>query len=186
MLKSEVRERARELGLAAAERPESMDLCFVREGENYRRFLDRAGLAPANAPGDLVDTDGAVIGRHDGVSNFTVGQRRGIGLSADRRLYVVSIDAERNRVVVGDDDSLSRQNCIVERTRWIPFKSLTGTLRAKVMIRSTHEGAPATIRELGGGQAEIRFDEPQRALTPGQAAVAYDGDLVLGGGWITA
>jgi tRNA-specific 2-thiouridylase len=186
MLKSEVRERARELGLAAAERPESMDLCFVREGESYRGFLDRAGLAPANAPGDLVDTDGAVIGRHDGVSNFTVGQRRGIGLSADRRLYVISVDAERNRVVVGDDDSLRRQSCIVERTRWIPFKSLTGTLRAKVMIRSTHEGAPATIRELGGGQAEIRFDEPQRALTPGQAAVAYDGDLVLGGGWITA
>jgi len=186
MLKSEVRERARELGLAAAERPESMDLCFVREGESYRRFLDRVGLARTSAPGDLVDTDGVVIGSHDGVANFTIGQRRGIGLSADRRLYVVSVDAARNRVVVGDEDSLRRRSCIVERTRWIPFASLPGTLRATVRIRSTHQGAPATIRDLGGGGAEIRFDEPQRAVTPGQAAVAYDGELVLGGGWITA
>jgi tRNA-specific 2-thiouridylase len=186
MLKSEVRERARELGLAAAERPESMDLCFVREGESYRGFLDRSGLAPAGARGELLDTAGDIIGSHGGVGNFTVGQRRGIGISADCRLYVVSVDPELNRVVVGNDGSLRRESCVVERTRWIPFDRPSGPLRANVRIRSTHQGAAAMISDRGDGTAEIRFDEPQRAVTPGQAAVAYDGDLVLGGGWIKA
>jgi tRNA-specific 2-thiouridylase len=182
--KSEVRELAREIGLAAAERPESMDLCFVREGESYRDFLDRVGLTPQASPGELVDTEGAVIGSHEGVANFTVGQRRGIGISADRRLYVVSVDPESNRVVVGDGGSLLRDRCSLRRTRWIPFERPESPLRAMVRIRSTHEGAPATIADHGGGRAEVVFDRPQRAITPGQAAVAYDGDLVLGGGWI--
>jgi tRNA-specific 2-thiouridylase len=184
--KEEVRQLALEMGLEAAGRPESMDLCFVKEGESYRDLLGRLGRAPDEREGELVDTEGRVIGRHSGVANFTVGQRRGIGLSADRRLYVVGVDPVLNRVIVGDWDSLYNESCVIERCRWIPFERPSGTLRASVRVRSTHDGATATISDRGGGEAEIRFDEPQRAVTPGQAAVAYDGDLVLGGGWIKA
>jgi len=184
MTKGEVRDVARENGLANAEKPESMDLCFVAEGENYRGFLERQGLAPADEPGEIVDGAGSVLGRHDGVSNYTVGQRRGLGVSADRPLYVLKIDAPSRRVVVGGDESLLGDRCVIRRTRWIPFEKPGGELRARVRIRSTHDGAPAKIVDLGEGRAEIRFDDPQRAITPGQAAVAYDGDLVLGGGWI--
>jgi tRNA-specific 2-thiouridylase len=184
MTKQEVRQRARELGLAAAGKAESMDLCFVREGESYRDFLRRVGLAPADGEGDVVNGAGDVMGRHHGVANFTVGQRRGIGISSDRKLYVVGVDPERKRVTVGEDSDLRRGSCLIERARWIPFDRPVGAVRATVRIRSTHEGSPATIVDLGGRRAEVRFDEPQRAITPGQAAVAYDGDLVLGGGWI--
>jgi tRNA-specific 2-thiouridylase len=184
MNKEEVRERARHLGLATADKPESMDLCFVPRGESYRRFLEsRVGDTDG---GEIVDTEGGVLGTHGGVANFTVGQRKGLGISADRRLYVVAIDETSRRVVVGGDDALLHERCTLERVRWVPFERPGGELRATVRIRSTHEGAPATVRDLGDGRAEIRFDEPQRAITPGQAAVAYDGDLVLGGGWIVA
>ena len=118
------------------------------------------------------------------VERFTVGQRRGIGVSSDRRLYVLHIEADRGRVVVGDDADLACDRWIVERVRWIPFERPGGPLRARVRIRSTHDGADATLHDLGDGRAEVRFDEAQRAITPGQAAVAYDGDLVLGGGWL--
>ncbi|MDX1390342.1 MAG: aminomethyltransferase beta-barrel domain-containing protein, partial [Acidobacteriota bacterium] len=180
-----VRDRAREMGLVVADKPESMDLCFVPKGESYRRFLESRGLTPAAGDGEIVDTGGRVLGRHDGVAGFTVGQRKGLGVSADRRLYVVAIDEPSRRVVVGGDDDLWRESCTIERVRWIPFERPAGDVRATVRIRSTHEGSPATIRDHGDGTAEIRFDEPQRAVTPGQAAVAYDGDLVLGGGWIS-
>jgi tRNA-specific 2-thiouridylase len=184
--KDAVRAMARELDLPVAEKPESMDLCFVAEGEDYRGFLDRHGLRRDSRPGDLIDLGGRVLGRHDGIEDFTVGQRRGLGISSDRRLYVVNIDDRSNRVVVGGENDLLRDRCVVARARWIPFERPGGELRASVRIRSTHPGAPARIRDLGGRRAEIRFDEPQSAVTPGQAAVAYDGDLVLGGGWIEA
>jgi len=186
MRKEEVRQRARELGLANSDKPESMDLCFVAQGESYRDFLERQGMADGSRPGEIVDTSGAVVGRHEGVNRFTVGQRRGIGVSASTPLYVLSIEPDARRVVVGDDADLEHDRWIIERTRWIPFERPTGPLRASVRIRSTHAGAAATIHDLGEGRAEIRFDEPQRAITPGQAAVAYDGDLVLGGGWLAA
>jgi tRNA-specific 2-thiouridylase len=182
--KDEVRTLARDLDLVTADKPESMDLCFVTEGESYRDVLERQGLLPAGGPGAIVNRDGAVLGRHAGVSNFTVGQRRGIGVAADRKLYVLQIEPESRRVVVGDDADLEDTRCVIERTRFIPFAQPSGSLRARVRIRSTHEGAPATVRYLGERRAEIVFDAPQRAITPGQAAVAYDGDLVLGGGWI--
>lgn len=184
MTKDEVRQRAKELGLAAAAKPESMDLCFVREGESYRGFLRRVGLAPDDGEGDVVNGAGDVVGRHRGVAGFTVGQRRGIGISSDRKLYVVGVDPERKIVTIGEDSDLRTERCIIERTRWIPFERPAGALRATVRIRSTHKGSPATILDLGERRAEVRFDEAQRAITPGQAAVAYDGDLVLGGGWI--
>jgi len=184
--KDDVRCLAREMGLVTAAKPESMDLCFVAEGESYRHFLERHDLTPSEAPGQIVDRDGQVLGQHSGVAHFTVGQRRGIGVSSDRRLYVLSVEPDSRRVVVGDDAELHRDSCVLERTRWIPFERLGGPVRARVRIRSTHDGAPATITELGEGRAKVSFDEPQRAITPGQAAVAYDGDLVLGGGWIEA
>lgn len=182
--KEEVREVAREMELAVSDKPESMDLCFVSEGESYRGFLDRRGLAPEAEPGEIVDRSGEVLGRHAGVTGFTVGQRRGIGVASDRKLYVLEVDAARRRIVVGDDTELERDRCTIGRVRWIPFERPGGPVRGRVRIRSTHGGAQATIHDLGGERAEIRFDEPQRAITPGQAAVAYDGDLVLGGGWI--
>lgn len=184
LTKPEVRELAREMGLATADKAESMDLCFVNRGESYRGFLERRGLAAAERPGDVVDRTGLVLGRHDGVSRFTVGQRRGLGVTAPGRLYVVSLDAAARQVVIGAGEELARSTCVIERARWIPFERPGGELRASVRIRSSHDGAPATLRDLGHGRARVRFDEPQRAISPGQAAVAYDGDLVLGGGWI--
>lgn len=186
LTKDEVRELAREMGLVTAAKAESMDLCFVAEGETYREFLERQDLASDEAPGEIVRRDGTVVGRHAGVSRFTVGQRRGLGVASAERLYVLGVEPAAGRVVVGPDEELRRESCTVERARWIPFERPGAGLRATVRIRSTHEGARATISDLGAGRAEIRFDEPQRAVAPGQAAVAYDGDLVLGGGWIAA
>jgi tRNA-specific 2-thiouridylase len=186
LTKTEVRKVARSHGLVTADKPESMDLCFVSEDEDYRSYLARSGGLPEESPGELVDRDGRVLGTHGGVTNFTVGQRRGIGLPSQTRLYVLGIDPGSRRVTVGGEDELLRDRCVIERTRWIPFERIDGELRARVRVRSTHEGSAATIRDLGNGRAELRFDDPERALTPGQAAVAYDGDLVLGGGWIAA
>jgi len=185
LTKDEVRQRAHELGLATAAKPESQDLCFVAAGESYHDFLQRHDLAHESGPGEIVDREGRVLGRHAGLQRFTVGQRRGIGVASDRRLYVLRIEPERRRVVVGGDEEGTSERAVIERARWIPFDRPRGELRARVRIRSTHEGAAATIRDLGDGRAEIRFDEPQRAVAPGQAAVAYDGDLVLGGGWLS-
>ncbi len=184
--KDEVREIAREMELVTADKAESMDLCFVAEGESYRAFLERTDLVRDTDPGEIVDGAGRVLGGHAGVSNFTVGQRRGLGIAADRRLYVLKVDPGARRVVVGGEHELYGETCAIERARWIPFERPGGPLRARVRIRSTHGGSPATITDLGHGRARIDFDEPQRAITPGQAAVAYDGDLVLGGGWIAA
>jgi tRNA-specific 2-thiouridylase len=185
MRKEEVRELAAEFGLANADKPESMDLCFVARGEDYRGFLNRTGFAAEARSGEIVSREGEVLGEHAGIGRYTVGQRRGLGLAAENPLYVLSVDPSTQRVVVGGDDDLWSDRCVIERTRWIPFEEPGGDLRARVRIRSTHEGEPATLRALGERRAEIVFDQPQRAITPGQAAVAYDGDLVLGGGWIT-
>lgn len=186
LTKEEVRALARELGLDNADKPESQDLCFVARGESYRDVLRRHGLAGEPAPGNVVDRDGAVLGRHDGVDGFTVGQRRGIGVSAAEPLYVLQVRPRTREVVVGPDVALLRDRLVLERCRWVPFERPGGTVRADVRIRSSHAGAPATIRDRGDGRVEVVFDEPQRAIAPGQAAVAYDGDLVLGGGWIAA
>ncbi len=186
LTKDEVREVARGHGLANADKPESMDLCFVSRQESYRDFLERRGVAAADDPGQIVDRAGRVLGRHSGIANFTVGQRRGIRVPSQQKLYVLGLDPGRRRVVVGPQPELLQDRCVIERTRWIPFERLASPLRARVRVRSTHAGSPATLRDLGDGRAEIRFDEPQRAITPGQAAVAYDDDLVLGGGWISA
>jgi len=182
--KDEVREVARDFGLCTAEKPESMDLCFVERGSDYRAALAQRGLAPARTPGAITDAAGRTLGRHAGIDGFTVGQRRGLGIASAHPLYVLRIEEPENRIVVGGKEALLRDHCVLERTRWIPFERPPARLRGEVRIRSTHAGAMASIDDHGDGTATIRFDEPQRSIAPGQAAVVYDGDLVLGGGWI--
>jgi tRNA-uridine 2-sulfurtransferase len=184
MTKDEVRVLARELNLATANKPESMDLCFVTEGESYRDVLARRGVAVGDDAGDIVTASGDVLGSHTGVAGFTVGQRRGLGLATGEKLYVIGIEPAARRVVVGDERDLYRESCTVERVRWIPFDRPTGSVRARVRIRSGHDGVDAVVTDRGEGTATIVFGDPQRAVTPGQAAVFYDGDVVLGGGWI--
>jgi len=179
-----VRALAREHGLATAEKPESMDLCFVTEGESYRDVLLRAGLGPAATAGRIVNATGDVLATHDGIERFTVGQRRGLGVPTGEKLYVIGLNAATAEVVVGDEAALYRESCTLERVRWIPFTHPGGPQRATVRIRSSHAGADAVVTDRGDGTAIVAFEKPQRAVTPGQAAVFYDGDLVLGGGWI--
>lgn len=186
MSKTEVREVARELDLPVADKPESMDLCFVSEQESYRDFLERNDLVEGDGEGEIVDRAGATLGRHAGVTNYTVGQRRGLGLTSPHPLYVLKVEPGRRRVVVGERGDLLRRRCRIERTRYIPFARLDRPLRAQVRIRSGDPGSPATLHPVGEHEADVVFDEPQSAIAPGQAAVAYDGDLVLGGGWIAA
>src|SRR6202171_374384 len=139
--------------------------------------LQHAGEKIGNETGD-------VIGRHNGVHNFTIGQRKGLGFAAGKPLYVLSIDPEENRVVVGEDDVLRKTVCEVEGVNWISCEKAPAPLRAFAKIRHKHEPAPATIEPLAAPIARVTFDTPQRAITPGQAAVFYDGAIVLGGGWI--
>ena len=188
MSKPEVRKIAREHDLAIAEKAESQEICFVPDG-NYSAFIDRyleMDGAPARIPsdGDIVNTNGVVIGRHTGIHRYTIGQRRGIGIANERPLYVLSIDAPKNRVVVGASEDLLRQDLEMAGVNWIAGAIPSEPVRARVRVRYRHTEAPATITSLDNNRARVVFDEPQRAITPGQAAVFYDGDEVLGGGWI--
>jgi tRNA-uridine 2-sulfurtransferase len=185
--KDDVRAVARLANLPVADKPESMELCFVPNG-NYVQFIEaysrERGTALSNNEGDIVTEDGAVVGRHSGVHNFTIGQRKGLGFAAGKPFYVVAIDRENNRVVVGDDDSLRTTTCEVQAVNWISLEVPGESLRANVKIRHKHIPAEATITALDATQARIVFDTPQRAITSGQGAVFYDGERVLGGGWI--
>jgi len=185
--KSAVRELARQAALPVAEKPESQEICFVPSG-NYVRFIEaylgEQGGALQEEEGDLVTTSGEVIGRHRGVHRYTIGQRKGLGIAAGRPLYVVELDRAANRVIVGDDRELRSEFCEVRDVNWISFPALEAPRRATVKIRHRHEPAAATVEPIGSASARVRFDTPQRAITPGQAAVFYSGDVVLGGGWI--
>ena len=185
--KPEVREIARRMALAVAEKAESYEICFVPNGD-YAAFIkayleDRRQPAPQSA-GKIVDSAGATLGAHPGVHHFTVGQRKGLGIAAPEPLYVISTDAGTNTVTVGSNRQLLRSTFIAAGINWIAVPGLSAPVRAQVKIRHRHEPADATLYPAGEGRAEVRFDEPQRAVTPGQAAVFYQGDLVLGGGWI--
>ena len=191
LTKQEVREMARRLAVPVAEKPESQEICFVPPG-SYVRFIEsylgEQGIRTSQQPGDtgeIVSTAGKVIGRHNGLHNFTIGQRKGLGFSAGRPMYVVAMDRASNRVIVGEDDDLRSATCEVRGVNWIPFSAPSGPVRARVRIRNRHEPAEARIIATDEKTARITFDEPQRAITPGQAAVFYSGDLVLGGGWIS-
>ena len=185
--KEEVRAMARFVKLPVAEKPESMELCFVPNG-NYVQFIHaysrERGIPLNDSDGEIVNENGDVIGRHNGVHNFTVGQRKGLGFAAGKPLYVLSIDPQNNRVVVGEDGALRSASFEVQDVNWVSIAQPSSPLRAEVKIRHKHEPAPATVEPLGATRARITFDTPQRAITPGQAAVFYDGAVVLGGGWI--
>jgi len=187
LTKSEVREIARRLAVPVADKPESQEICFVPSG-GYVRFIEgylrEQGTDLQKQPGDIVSTIGDVLGRHEGLHHYTVGQRRGLGFSSGRPMYVVALDRANNRLIVGDDNELRSTTCELRDVNWIPFAIPEGPVEAKVRIRNRHEPAEAQITALGATTAKIQFLEPQRAITPGQAAVFYLGEQVLGGGWI--
>ncbi len=180
--KREVRDRARSAGLPVAEKEESQEICFVPDGD-YRQLLKARGIG---TPGPFLDLDGAVIGEHQGFEFFTIGQRRGLGLAFGEPRYVVEIRPDESAVVLGTRDDQGCGQFVA--TGWVaggyPAPGPAEEFRVKVQIRYRHRAAPATIMGLAAGGVAVRFDEPQDAVTPGQAAVAYDRDRVIGGGWI--
>lgn len=187
LTKADVREIARRTELPVAEKPESQEICFVPTG-NYVQFISsylrEQGEGLAAECGDIVTTDGTVIGRHEGLHRYTVGQRRGLGFAVGKPVYVVALDRAKNRLIVGNDDELFTSVCEVRDVNWISMTCPSGPVRAEVKVRHRHEPAAAVIEPLDATTARIRFDQSQRAITPGQAGVFYSGDLVLGGGWL--
>ena len=187
MTKAEVRELARKHGLALAEKPDSQEICFVPGGD-YKRFLDaylseQGGALPDTA-GELVTTGGEVIGEHGGIHNFTVGQRKGLGVATGSPLYVIQISGGNKQVVVGGEENLYSRTLRARRINLISVDELRKPMRVCVKIRHRHEPAAAVLEQVGEDEVLVTFDQPQRAVTPGQAAVFCDGDVVVGGGWI--
>ncbi len=185
MSKEETRAIATKLGMKVAAKRESQEICFVTQ-DDYRPFLREQGVVAH--PGEIVDAAGRVLGDHPGIEFFTIGQRRGLGIATGRPMYVVALDPSRNRVVVGEDDELACSVCTVERCNWVSIASLISSRSVMVKTRSQHKGVVAVIEPLDRGcsrRVRVRFAEPERAVTPGQAAVFYEGDCLLGGGWIT-
>lgn len=180
--KGQVRTLAAQRGLITAQKPDSQDICFVPDGD-YAAFLEEK-LGIASTPGDFTDASGKVLGTHKGIAHYTVGQRRGLGLSLGAPVYVVAIDAARNRVVVGEESELYRRDMLVKDINWISVARLDRPVNADVKIRYSKKAAPAALHSAEDGRVLVRFREPQRAVTPGQAAVFYMGDAVLGGGVI--
>jgi tRNA-specific 2-thiouridylase len=180
--KADTREVARQCQLKTADKEESMEICFV-PGNDYGRFLQQARLVEKHR-GEIVNLQGQVLGYHEGIEFYTIGQRKGLGISSSKPLYVIELDAANNRVIVGDDTALDQDQFLIERCTWIPFDQPSGSIQATVKIRYNHPGTPATVTPLGNHRAEVKLAVPQRAVTPGQAAVFYQDDLVLGGGWI--
>jgi tRNA-specific 2-thiouridylase len=188
MEKIQVRELAQKLGIPTAAKPDSQEICFVPNGD-YSAFIDaylkEQGIPAEDLSGELVTADGRVVGEHSGVHRFTVGQRKGIGIAAREPLYVIATEPATRRVVVGANDDLLRDRAFVRDVNWISISEPAGPVRAEVKIRNRHAAAAATVEPAAGStRVRIRFDEPQRAVTPGQGAVFYSGELVLGGGWI--
>jgi tRNA-specific 2-thiouridylase len=189
MTKPEVRELARKHNLVIAEKPDSQEICFVPGGD-YKRFLEAYlaeqgdERAETEIAGEMVTTDGKVIGEHAGVHNFTVGQRKGLGVATGSPLYVIQIKNDTRQVVVGKDEELYSRTLRARRVNLISTAELREPMRVAVKIRHKHQPAPAIIQSAGPDEVIVTFDEPQRAITPGQAAVFYDGDIVVGGGWI--
>ena len=186
MSKSEVRERARQLGLTTADKPESQEICFVPDGD-YAKVVETIRPSASMLGGDIVDQGGRVLGQHPGIHHFTIGQRHGLGISSNRRLYVTRLDPRERKVFVGDVTDLDCAGTRVEAMNWISGHAPTETIRVRVQVRHRHEAALAEVDVVASGEAMVRFDEPVRAVAPGQAAVFYDADRnveVLGGGWI--
>jgi len=187
MQKPVVRNLAADAGLPVATKPDSQEICFIPGGD-YSQFLrayrDEQQQPMPDLSGSLVTTSGEVIGHHEGIHGFTVGQRKGLGLSTPTPLYVLQIHPDSHNVVVGPDEDLMSRELHADRLNWIAIDTPTSPIRVHIKIRHRHEPAPATLEIVGPDHVRAIFDEPQRAITPGQAAVFYDGDDVVGGGWI--
>ena len=188
MLKSEVRELARDANLYTSEKPESQEICFVPDGK-YSEFIDRylehegrEGDIPQK--GEIVNKKGEVLNEHTGIHRYTIGQRRGLGIAHEKPLYVLQIERARNQIIVGEKEELDSMEFIARGVNWVAFDEPTEPVRASVKVRYRHDPDPATIYALPEGRARIVFDEPQAAITPGQTTVFYDGEEVVGGGWI--
>src|SRR5580692_6446660 len=183
LTKTDTRDVARQCELKTADKAESMEICFVPD-KDYGRFLQQANLVQKHR-GDIVNLHGHVLGQHEGIEFYTIGQRKGLGLSTPKPLYVIELDAANNRVVVGDESALDRDEFSVERCNWIPYDAPPESIEVTAKIRYNHPGTPATVTLGPDGGAQVKLHEPQRAITPGQACVFYHDDLVVGGGWIT-
>jgi tRNA-specific 2-thiouridylase len=187
MQKPAVREMAAGHGLELAQKPDSQEICFI-PGGSYQSFLSaylaEQGSDVPDSAGELVSTSGEVVGQHTGIHGFTVGQRKGLGISSPDPLYVLKIHPDSHKVEVGTDDQLLSTRLTANRLNWVSIPEPTEPIRVTIKIRHRHEPAPATLRVTGPDTIEAIFDEPQRAITPGQSAVFYQGDEVAGGGWI--
>ncbi len=187
--KPEVRAIARQKNLPVADKPDSQEICFVPSGD-YRRFIEaywnEQGETPLPAEGEIVSEDGRILARHAGLHHYTIGQRKGLRVAVGKPLYVTALDAARRRVMVGDSAALLRRRFIVRDVNWIAAMHEGDRVQAEVKIRHQHSPAPASVEALGSNQAAVEFTHPQRAITPGQAAVFYQGDVVVGGGWIAS
>jgi len=186
--KSDARQAARDNQLAVAEKKESQEICFVPDGD-YAGFIDRYLAAEQQTDrlppgGDIVTSNGEVIGSHTGIHRYTIGQRRGIGVSQPRPLYVLGIDTAKDQVIVGYDEDLLSEEFTAAGVNWIALDNPAEPVRAEVRVRYRHTAAPATLTPLEDNRVRVEFDEPQRAITPGQTTVFYRGDEVVGGGWI--
>jgi tRNA-specific 2-thiouridylase len=180
--KSDTRAVARHCNLKTADKEESMEICFVPDN-NYGGFLQQANLVQKHR-GEIVDLAGKILGHHDGIEFYTIGQRRGLGITTPEPVYVIELDAENNRVVVGDDSALDRDEFTATNCNWIPCDKLSEPIEVTAKIRYNHAGTPATLTPSGNGTVNVKLHLPQRAITPGQAAVFYQDDIVMGGGWI--
>lgn len=182
LTKAEVREKAEELNLKTKYKPESQDICFVTGNRYSDLIAGRVGIQIGR--GVVKDTGGNILGEHEGIHNFTIGQRRGLGIAFDKPRYVVDIDPVQSVVTIGTSEELLKDTFTVGDVNWIMFERLDTALRAHVKIRYQNDGSPAILSPLGQHRVKVVFDTPQRAIAPGQAAVFYDRDLIVGGGWI--
>jgi tRNA-specific 2-thiouridylase len=185
--KPEVREQVRAYDLGIASKPDSQEICFIPGGD-YKRFidayLDEQGESMPDSTGELVTAEGTVAGHHEGIHQFTVGQRKGLKVASPTALYVLSINADTHQVTIGSEEQLLSRTLVARLLNWIAVDDLDAPMRVSIKVRHRHEPAAATIEKTGADEVTATFDEPVRAVTPGQAAVFYDGDVVVGGGWI--
>jgi len=182
LTKKEVRIYAQKLGLSVAQKPESQEICFIPENR-YPEFL-KTRIPEAFQPGPIVDLSNHVLGEHKGIIHFTIGQRKGMGIAAPYPLYVLSIDREKNTIVVGTDDQLYKRRLLASEVNWISVEKITRPILFKAKIRYKHTEADALLTPTDSGEVQVEFEKPQRAITPGQAVVFYDGEMVVGGGII--
>jgi len=179
--KTETRRIATEFGLSVADKPDSQDLCLVESHGSMRDFLNKY---ISEKEGEIVDLSGKVLGKHQGIHHYTIGQRKGLGIAAPDPLYVVKLDPVMNRVIVGDRDSSGSLDCSVTRLNWVSIAEPTAPIRCEVQVRYRSAPVPVSVVPLENDRVKLVFDEPQFGITPGQAAVFYDGEMLLGGGII--